>query len=199
MQLWSAVSEVRPFSVVPTSVAGLMVVAAKQVTDERGVVREFYRESDFRAAGLPSFGAVPQINVTESGHGVIRGIHAELMTKYVGVAAGSAFGVYVDLRAGSATYGRVETVELEPGRGVLVPRGVGNGFQVTSRPGAQYLYCFDTEWAPGMPGRAVNPLDPALGIAWPVAVDGSDAHQISEKDRTAPALADVEPIGSEDG
>lgn len=188
-------AEVRPFSTETTGIPGLVLVRTKSVTDERGVVREFYRESDFRDAGLPTFGVIPQINVTESGYGAIRGIHAEDMTKYVGVAAGSVFGAYVDLRAGSPTYGRVETAELAPGSGVLVPRGVGNGFQVTSRPGAQYLYCFDSEWAPGMPGRAVNPLDPALGIPWPIHIDPSDPALVSVKDRSAPALAELDPAG----
>ena len=50
-----------------------------------------------------------------------------------------------------------------PGRQVLVPEGVGNGFQATSEGGCQYLYCFDHEWAPGMAGVACTPLDPALG------------------------------------
>jgi dTDP-4-dehydrorhamnose 3,5-epimerase len=40
-----------------------------------------------------------------------------------------------------------------------------------------------------MAGSAVNPLDPALGIAWPIAVDSSDPAQISAKDAAAPMFA----------
>ena len=41
-----------------------------------------------------------------------------------------------------------------------MPRGVCNGFQSVSPGSTQYLYTFDCEWAPGMAGAAVNPLDP---------------------------------------
>src|SRR3546814_5396925 len=87
----------------------------KQVTDERGTVREFYRESSFLAAGLPSLGPFLQVNVTETHRGGLRGLHAEDMDKLVAVVAGEAFGAYVDLRSGSAPYGRSEehTSELQ--------------------------------------------------------------------------------------
>ncbi len=140
----------------------------KQVTDERGTVREFYRESAFEDAGLPSLGPWLQVNVTETKQGGLRGMHAEDMTKLVAVVAGEAFGAYVDPRRQSPTHGKVVTVTLTPGTQVLVPRGVGNGFQATAPGVTQYLYCFDQEWVPGMAGLACNPLDPALGIDWPL-------------------------------
>jgi dTDP-4-dehydrorhamnose 3,5-epimerase len=40
-----------------------------------------------------------------------------------------------------------------------------------------------------MAGTAVNPLDPALGIGWPLPVDTSDPAQISAKDVAQPPLA----------
>jgi dTDP-4-dehydrorhamnose 3,5-epimerase len=55
----------------------------------------------------------------------------------------------------------------------------------------QYLYTFDQEWAPGMAGTAVNPLDPALGIEWPVPVDIEDPAQVSVKDGGLPTLDQV--------
>src|SRR5258708_38808027 len=98
-----------PFAVTPTDVHGLFVVQMKQISDERGIVREFYRQSDFAAAGLPAPEQWSQLNVTESGCGVIRGLHGEAMTKFVSVAAGSAFGVYLDAREGSPTFATVVT------------------------------------------------------------------------------------------
>lgn len=178
-------------AVEPTPIDGLHVITMKQVTDERGTVREFYRESAFVAAGLPSLGPWVQVNATETQRGGIRGLHAEDMNKLVAVVAGEAHGAYVDLRDGSDTYGHVVTVTLRPGVQVLVPRGVANGFQATAAGATQYLYCFDREWAPGMSGKAVTPLDPALGIEWPIAVDTADRSQVSEKDLNAPLLADL--------
>ena len=172
-------------SVATTAIEGLCVLTSKQVGDERGTVREFYRESAFVEAGLPSLGPWVQVNVTETRRGAVRGMHGEDMTKLVAVVAGRAHGAYVDTRAGSPTRGVVVEVDLAVGTQVLVPAGVANGFQAVE-DGTQYLYCFDAEWVPGMAGTAIAPLDPALGIAWPLPVDPDDPAQLSVKDRDAP-------------
>ena len=179
--------EIVPLSVEPTAIEGLHVLTMKQVTDERGTVREFYRQSSWVEAGLPDLGPWQQVNLTESRAGALRGLHGEAMHKLVAIAAGEAFGAYLDARADSPSYGKVVTVRLVPGVQVLVPQGVCNGFQ--SVTDTQYVYCFDAEWVPGMAGTAVNPLDPALGIDWPLPVDVADPAQISAKDVGAPPLA----------
>lgn len=183
--------EIIDFAAQPTAIDGLFIITMKQVTDERGTVREFYRESSFIEAGLPSMGSFLQINATETRLGGLRGLHAEDMVKLVAVVAGEAFGAYVDLRPQSPTGGALVTTVLAPGTQVLVPRGVGNGFQVTGSGPCQYLYGFDQEWVPGMAGMACGPLDPALGIRWPLPIDPTDRQQISEKDRDAPGFADL--------
>jgi dTDP-4-dehydrorhamnose 3,5-epimerase len=177
-----------PMSVERTAVEGLLAITMKQVTDDRGTVREFYRQSSWVEAGLPDLGPWQQVNLTETRPGALRGLHGEAMHKLVAIAAGEAFGAYVDARQDSPTYGAVATLRLVPGQQVLVPKGVCNGFQSVGDAATQYLYCFDAEWVPGMAGVAVNPLDPALGIAWPVAVDVDDPGQISVKDASAPGL-----------
>jgi dTDP-4-dehydrorhamnose 3,5-epimerase len=182
---------IRELSVERTAIQDLWVISMKEVTDERGTVREFYRQSAFEEAGLPSLGPWVQVNVTETRQGALRGLHAEDMYKLVAVVAGEAFGAYVDTRRDSPTYGAVETVKLTRGTQVLVPRGVGNGFQAVSDEPVQYVYCFDHEWVPGMAGTAVNPLDPALGIEWPLPIDTADPAQISTKDRSQPPFADA--------
>ncbi len=184
-------SQVVDFEARATDIDGLFVITMKQVTDERGTVREFYRESAFAAAGLPSLGPWVQVNATETRQGGLRGLHAEDMDKLVAVVAGEAFGAYVDTRPESASYGKVVTLRLVPGTQVLVPRGVANGFQAVAAGSTQYLYCFDHEWAPGMAGVACTPLDPALGIEWPLPVDESDRAQVSEKDLNAPVFAQI--------
>jgi dTDP-4-dehydrorhamnose 3,5-epimerase len=188
-------TEIVDFSVRSTAIEGLLLLTMKQVTDERGTVREFYRESAFAEAGLPSLGPWLQVNVTETHRGGLRGLHAEDMHKLVAVVAGEAFAAYVDLRPGSPTFGTLVTTTLGPGSQVLVPKGVGNGFQATGEGATQYLYCFDHEWAPGMAGVACTPLDPTLAIPWPLPVDPSDRSQVSAKDRDAPALAEIEGGG----
>jgi dTDP-4-dehydrorhamnose 3,5-epimerase len=186
------VVEIVDFAVAPSAIDGLLLVTVKQVHDERGTVRELYRASAFHDDGHAGVGPWAQINLTATKQGALRGLHAEAMTKLVTVAAGEAFGAYVDLRTGSATWGAVVTARLVPGVQVLVPRGVANGFQAVAEGTTEYLYCFDEEWAPGMAGLACNPLDPALGIEWPIPVDPDDRAQISAKDLAAPLLADLQ-------
>lgn len=179
---------IEDFRVETTAIEGLAVIRMKHIHDERGTVREFFRASAMREAGL-AVGPWQQLNLTETAHGAVRGLHGEAMTKLVSVVEGEVFGAYVDTRIGSPTLGAVVTVPIEVGTQVLVPRGVCNGFQSVSSGVSQYLYCFDEEWRPGMPGTAVNPLDPALGIAWPIPVDAEDRAQVSVKDAAAPTLA----------
>jgi dTDP-4-dehydrorhamnose 3,5-epimerase len=187
----SSAPDLRPFSAKPTAIDGLYIIEMKEVRDERGTVREFYRESAFQEAGLPSLGPWLQVNITESKQGAIRGLHGEDMFKLIAIVSGEAFGAYVDTRPDSASRGVVVTTPLVKGMQVLVPKGVCNGFQSVSDGTTQYLYTFDQEWAPGMAGTAVNPLDPALGIDWPVPVDLDDAAQLSAKDVGLPTLEHV--------
>lgn len=180
--------QITPMAVTETEIDGLFVITVKAITDDRGTIREFYRQSSWLEAGLPDLGAWAQLNVTETNQGAIRGLHGESTTKLVGVVAGAAFGAYVDARKDSPSYGKTVTVTLQPGTQVLVPQGVCNGFQSISDGVTQYLYSFDAEWVPGMAGVSISPLDAELNIAWPIAVDTNNRAQISEKDLNAPAL-----------
>ncbi len=182
--------DVVEFSARPGVIDGLLVVTMKQVTDERGTIRELFRRSAFEAAGA-AVGDFAQVNVTESMRGAIRGMHAEDMTKLLTVASGEAFGAYVDLRRDATTYGYVETLLLRPGVQVLLPRGVANGFQALT-DSTLYVYCFDEEWRPDIPGAGCNPLDPGLGIDWPIAIDADDPRLISVKDRSAPLFSELD-------
>ena len=184
----SSAPAITPFSVQPTAIEGLTIITVKQIEDERGVIRELFRESAMRDAGLSGFGAWQQVNVTETKQGVIRGLHGEEMWKLVAIVAGEAFGAYVDVRPDSPTKGKVVTAKLTLGTQVLVPKGVCNGFQSTSPGVSQYMYCFDAEWVLGMKGYSVGPLDPALGIQWPIPVTADNRDLISLKDAEAPTL-----------
>jgi dTDP-4-dehydrorhamnose 3,5-epimerase len=183
------VTEIVPMSVAPTAITGLLRITTKAVTDERGTVREFFRTSGFGEIPVPEHWR--QINLTWTRYGGLRGLHGENADKLIGLASGTAFGAYLDARPDSPSFGTVETVLLEPGVQVFVPAGVCNGFQSTSADGCQYLYCFGVEWAPGMAGVAVSPLDPALGIAWPITPDPGNPAMVSAKDAAAPAFAEL--------
>lgn len=157
-----------PFRAEPTRIEGLWTTELKQFRDARGTIREAFRQSEFEAAGLPSLGRRPQTNATETVRGGLRGIHGEYAHKLVAVAAGEVYAVILDLRPDSPTAGEWEGFTLGPGQGLFVSSGLGNSFQTTSDEPSQYLYQFAEEWAPDMPGVHVTPLDPALGIDWPL-------------------------------
>jgi dTDP-4-dehydrorhamnose 3,5-epimerase len=171
-------------------IEGLAIVTLKQVTDDRGTVREFFRASAYADGPFAGLGNWQQVNVTETRQGALRGLHGESMVKLVSCVSGEAFGAYLDARENSPTYGNIVTVTLKPGTQVLVPAGVCNAFQSVSENGTQYVYCFTDEWKPGMAGIAFTPLDEALGLQWPIPVDVNNPAQISAKDAGAPKFSE---------
>ncbi|MFT9003326.1 MAG: dTDP-4-dehydrorhamnose 3,5-epimerase [Liquorilactobacillus hordei] len=177
-------------SVTDSKIEGLQIINAKMVTEGRGTVRELYRQSSYSSFLPNTVSAWSQVNLTRTQRGAVRGLHGEAMSKLVTVAYGAAFGVYVDTRVNSKTIGAVVTVKLTPGVQVFVPQGVCNGFQALDE-NTEYLYFFDNEWAPGMSGVALTPLDAELGIEWPISIDPNNREQISEKDSKAPSLSEV--------
>jgi dTDP-4-dehydrorhamnose 3,5-epimerase len=177
------------FVVIPTDINGLYKVNYKVFEDDRGSVMEFYRQSDFEAAGLPSLGKRPQVNAPQSVMGAIRGVHAEYAHKLVSVAAGEVYAVIVDLRRESQTTGKWLGFHLARGQGLFVSKGLGNSFQSTSKEPSTYLYYFEQEWQPGMPGKSCNPLDPELAIDWPIKEN--EGMIISDKDRNNPSLKEA--------
>ena len=156
-------------------------------------MRELYRESSHSEVLPETLSSWKQINLTRTKRGAVRGLHGEAMAKLVTVATGSVFGVYVDTRPDSKTFGAVETVHITPGIQVFVPQGVCNGFQALEE-GTEYLYFFDNEWAPGMSGTALTPLDNELGIEWPIPIEKDNREQLSEKDAKAPTLRKLKEI-----
>lgn len=181
--------QIDPFTSQDSNIDGLKIITAKMVTDDRGTVRELYRGSVYSEVLPESVSSWKQINLTRTKKGAVRGLHGEAMSKLVTVAYGSVFGAYVDTRPDSKTFGAVQTVEIKPGVQVFVPQGVCNGFQALED--TEYLYFFDNEWAPGMPGTALCPIDPELNINWPIAIDPTDFNQLSEKDSKAPSFKEL--------
>lgn len=180
---------VEPFRANSSNIEGLKIISTKMVTDDRGTVRELFRDSVYSEVLPDTITGWKQINLTRTRKGAVRGLHGEAMSKLVTVAYGSVFGAYVDTRPDSRTFGVVQTVHITPGIQVFVPQGVCNGFQALED--TEYLYFFDNEWAPGMPGTALCPLDPELGIRWPIPVDINNPDQISQKDSKAPTFKEL--------
>lgn len=182
----------KDLSVTETGIEGLKVVELSVHGDSRGWFKENWQRAKMVALGVPDLHVV-QNNVSfNAERGVTRGVHAEPWDKFVSVATGSVFGAWVDLREGSATYGRVYTTTLDPSRAIYVPRGVGNSFQALE-DGTAYTYLVDAHWSAELKGTYtfVSLADPALGIDWPIPLSEAT---LSEADKRHPMLADVVPM-----
>lgn len=158
--------------------------------DARGWFMERYKQSAFADAGLHD--VFVQDNLSRSARGVLRGLHYQLppfeQSKLVSVIEGEIFDVAVDVRRGSATFGRWagETLSHDNRRALYVPAGFAHGFMVLSDD-AVVAYKTNHEYAPDYE-RGVRWDDPALAIRWPAGVEPV----LSDKDRTLPALADAD-------
>lgn len=179
-------------SVGETGIAGLKVVDLAVHGDSRGWFKENWQRAKMTALGVPDLRVVQNNISYNDSRGVTRGVHAEPWDKFVSVARGSVFSAWVDLREGSATYGRTFTCTLDPSRAIYVPRGVGNSFQALE-DGTAYTYLVDAHWSAELKSTYtfVNLADPELGIEWPIPLDEAT---VSEADLNHPMLADVVPM-----
>src|ERR1700691_6809194 len=166
--------------------------------DDRGVFLEAFRGAEY-AAGLGYGLDSAQVNCSVSRRGVIRGIHyADVppgQAKYVTCVSGAILDVVVDLRTDSPSFGKWEAVRLDADtrRAVFLAEGLGHGFMALT-DGATALYLCSTPYAPGRE-HGVDPLDPAIGIAWP-ADEEDGALVLSDKDADAPTLEEALRAGA---
>jgi dTDP-4-dehydrorhamnose 3,5-epimerase len=174
-----------------TPIPGLLVLRLPVHGDARGWFKENWQRAKMVALGLPDFGPV-QNNVSFNAcRGTTRGVHAEPWDKLVSVAAGGVFAAWVDLRAGKS-FGTTYCTEIDPSVAVFVPRGVGNSYQALE-DGTVYSYLVNDHFVEGQTYPALDLADPTAAIPWPIPLDSPEA-EISEKDRSNPRLADVEPM-----
>lgn len=172
-----------------TALAGAWIIEPELVGDDRGFFARTFCEQEFAAQGLEIH--FPQHSMSYNKHkGTLRGLHYQAApnteTKIVRCSAGAIFDVIVDLRMGSASFGRWIAVELtaENHRMLYVPRGFAHGFQ-TLVEACEVSYQISVEY--NLTGaRGLRYDDPALAIVWPLPVS-----IMSRRDRSLPTLADI--------
>ena len=184
------------FTFTQTSIEGLIVVDARTYGDARGYFMETYKRPDFVAGGITC--DFVQENQSSSVRGVLRGLHFQIehpQAKLVRVVRGAVFDVAVDLRRGSATYGKWEGVKLsaENRRQLFIPRGFAHGFLALTDV-VEFSYRCDDVYHPNDEGGLAWD-DPTLAIAWP-PLRGDAAFDpakliLSEKDQHHPTLCEL--------
>ncbi|WP_030263540.1 dTDP-4-dehydrorhamnose 3,5-epimerase [Streptomyces sp. NRRL B-24484] len=175
------------------SIAGAFEMTPQQHGDPRGLFMEWYRFDRLsEVVGHPL--RLAQANLSVSSRGVVRGVHfADVppgQAKYVTCVRGAVLDVVVDLRVGSPTFGRWESVRLDDvdRRAVYIPEGLGHGFCALTDDATLSYVCSETYNPTGE--HTVHPLDPDLAIDW-----GTAEPQLSARDEAAPSLAEAEASG----
>jgi len=169
------------FDFIPTPLDGLMLVQRKAIEDTRGFLSRFFCADEFRRAGVER--PVAQINHTLTrSKGAVRGLHFQYPphaeTKLVSCLQGEIFDVAVDLRRDSSTFLHWHGVVLSAQNrcSLLIPEGFAHGFQ-TLTENCELIYLHTASHQPEAEG-GLNTADPALAIAWPLAIG-----ELSERDR----------------
>ena len=176
-------------NVIKTAIDGVLILEPKVFGDARGFFMESFNQNAFDEA-IGHHVEFVQDNHSRSSKGVLRGLHYQMpphaQGKLVRVTQGAVFDVAVDIRQGSATFGKWVGVELsgENQRQVWLPPGMAHGFLVTSES-ADFLYKTTDYYAPLAEG-CVSWADPALQIEWP---DVGAPPQLAAKDAAAPPLS----------
>ena len=174
------------------AIPGVWLIEPKVFADTRGYFMEAFKEAEFEShIGKVRF---VQDNESSSTFGVLRGLHYQLepyaQSKLVRVIQGKVFDVAVDIRKGSPTFGKYVAVELsgDNKRQLFIPKGFAHGFYVMSET-VLFTYKVDNPYMPSCE-RCIRFDDPTIRVDWHIL--SSDTLVASEKDRSAPLLADAE-------
>jgi dTDP-4-dehydrorhamnose 3,5-epimerase len=177
--------------VTSTSIPEVLVIEPRVMTDARGFFLESWNQREFeKATGLKT--SFVQDNHSGSRGGVLRGLHYQVhqpQGKLVRVVRGATFDVCVDLRSGSAHFGRWVGIELSEvnHRQVWIPPGFAHGFLVLT-DWADVLYKATDYHAPEY-DRALIWNDLTVDIDWPLA---GRKPILSDRDSRASPLAGCE-------
>lgn len=161
-------------------------------SDERGFFARYFCENEFQKHGLNTRWV--QINNSMSKEvGTLRGLHFQrpphAEVKLVRCIKGSIWDVVVDLRKGSATFGKWfgSTLSEKNRTMMYVPEGFAHGF-ISLEQNSEILYLVSNAYTPGAEGTLIwNERE--IGIEWPM-----EPVVISEKDMIGDTLINISYI-----
>lgn len=173
------------------SIPEVKLITPRRFGDSRGFFSETFRadwDLGFDASTMGqdnhAFSASPM---------TVRGLHFQYgpstQAKLLRCVSGAILDVVVDIRKGSPTFGHHVAAELSAENGIqlLAPHGFAHAY-CTLEPDTHVLYKVDRYYDPQREG-AVRWNDAALNIQWPTS---AGAPQLSEKDKIAPMLSEIE-------
>ncbi|OAN54658.1 dTDP-4-dehydrorhamnose 3,5-epimerase [Paramagnetospirillum marisnigri] len=173
-------------NVLTTTLSGLLLLEPKTFGDSRGRFFESWNDRRFREAGIAE--SFVQDNVSVSSGRVVRGFHFQRrfpQGQLVFLTEGAILDVCLDIRPGSATFGKWESFELtaETARQVYMPPGFAHGFALLSERATVHYKCTDYYRPDDEGGIVWN--DPTLAVPWPIADP-----VISARDAAFPSFAE---------
>lgn len=173
--------------IVPTDIAGLIVLEPTPHRDERGYFTRTMDVSILADAGIDPAG-FKQENQSRSYQGVVRGLHGRANAgeaKLVRCAHGAVLDIAIDARADSPTFGEVRTFLLDDQvhRQVYIPRGFLHGYQALTSV-TDFVYRIDDFYGPDE-DITVAFDDPDLAVVWPAPIT-----IVSDRDRNGISFAE---------
>ena len=176
----------------PLGLDGVLEIRPQRFADDRGFFSEVWSERAFAAAGLDCRFVQDNHSLSRD-VGVLRGLHFQApplaQAKLVRVTRGAVFDVAVDIRSGSPTRGQWVGARLSAAEWnqMLIPIGFAHGF-LALEPDTEVQYKVTAPYSRDH-DRAIRFDDPAIGVEWPME---REALILSDKDRAAPLLADID-------
>jgi dTDP-4-dehydrorhamnose 3,5-epimerase len=182
---------------IPTQIPDLILCKPSVHYDDRGYFMETFRKESLEAVIGNSLNFI-QDNESQSIQGVLRGLHYQLppydQAKLVRVIKGAVLDVAVDIRARSATFGKVVAVELNDKNKcqLFIPRGFAHGYAVLSDE-AIFSYKVDNYYHQESE-RGIMYNDPVLNIDWQLK---ESAILVSDKDKNLSSFIQADKFDSD--
>jgi len=156
-----------------TPLRGAFIIDVEGQPDERGMFARTYCSDEFQRHDIQM--PIEQCSVSFNlRRGTLRGLHFQIEpakeAKLVRCTHGAIYDAIVDVRPGSATYGRWFATELSATnhRGLYIPPCCAHGFQ-TLEENSEVFYQMSGTHAPQW-ARGLRWNDPRLDIAWPLPI-----------------------------
>jgi dTDP-4-dehydrorhamnose 3,5-epimerase len=162
-------------------IKGAFIIISEPFEDERGVFRRNFCQKEFAAHGIVT--SIAQANISENRYKhTLRGFHYQVSPhgegKTMTILKGRIYDIILDLRKGSKTYLKWDSIELSPDMRTSfhVPSGCANAF-LTMEDNTLVHYYSSHPYSPEAE-RGIRYNDPSLKFKWPV----EKPSHISDKD-----------------